>query len=110
MQDTLLWENQNPSVGFAAQKITLDLSKYKTITIVHIPAMSYPKLTLTQKFLRTSDGFSEGFQHLLNASLMNVILWRYFDIDNTGITFVGGLMNNGTVNDDACVPLRIYGS
>ena len=106
MQYTPLWENQNPSVGFAAQKITLDLSKYKTITIVHIPALTYPKLTLTQMFLRTTD----GFEHLLNASFMNMMLWRYFDVDNTGITFANGFTNNGTGNDDACVPIRIYGS
>lgn len=36
MQDTLLWENQNPSVGFAAQKITLDLSKYTVLVIAFL--------------------------------------------------------------------------
>lgn len=106
MGSVLLWENQNPSTNFAAQKITLDLSKYETVIIVHMPSISYPTVYMTQMSFKTSDGTFA----VLNAAIMGQALWRTVTIDDTGITFSGGVYGgNASPSDGACIPVRIYG-
>ena len=106
MQYTLLWENQNPATNFAAQKITLDLSKYEIFIIEYIPSIAYPTTIADLTFTKTKS----GFYALLNNCIMNTALWRNLTIDNTGVTFTGGSWGvDASQSDGACIPVRIYG-
>ena len=103
---TKLWENQNPSVAFSAQKITLDLSKYEIFMIEYMPSTSYNTTISYQMSPKTAS----GFYALLNACIMDTSLWRNLTIDDTGITFTGGRFGaNASESDGVCVPVRIYG-
>lgn len=102
----LLWENQKLSEYFTAQKILLDLSKYETIIIVHMPSIAYPTVYMTQMSFKTSDGTVA----VLNAAIMGQTLWRTATIDDSGITFSGGVYGgDASPSDGACIPVRIYG-
>lgn len=103
---TKLWENQNPSVVFSAQKITLDLSKYEIFMIEYMPSTAYNTLISYQMSPKTAS----GFYALLNACIVDTSLWRNLTIDDTGITFTGGRFGaNSSESDGVCVPVRIYG-
>ena len=105
MQFALLWENQNLSGYFNAQKISLDLSKYDIFMIEYMPSIAYPTLFMTQMSFKTAT----GFENLLDASIANTSLWRTFAVDDTGITFTAGRYGTGEASDGACMPVRIYG-
>lgn len=114
---TLLWTNPSPlsSAGFAAQTLSLDLSKYEGVLI--------ESLINTNS---TLDGFrmpvyvpKDGVQKYVEAGQLKVvppasnfgatIYSRLVTVTDSGITFSTGYAGPSTTNNTACIPYRIYG-
>lgn len=103
---TLLWTNPNPNSNFAAQTVSIDLSKYESIIIETFTCTYYPGL-YTLIYNRTK-GQSESF--LLGVVRSTHIAdWRNMTIDDSGITFGAGMAGPSTSNSSSAAPQRIWG-
>ena len=105
----LLWENPNPSTPFAAQTISLDLSKYKAI-IVTAKHWTDNDSRLNQIAFVGTDRMILTVQSPTDIRIQTL---RLYYVSTTGVRFEGGKgMNNGggTYDSDyAALPLAIYG-
>lgn len=102
---TQLWINTNPTANFAAQIVSLDLSKYVWVMIQF-------KSNKDDDYLQT-DIFQVGTTGRLRST-DNAISRRVVIVSSTGIEFNGGyhLAANGTSftsSNAYCVPYKIYG-
>lgn len=103
----LLWENNNLDSDFDAQKIYLDLSKYKYIVIV--ACYSKNNCTSHTKSLikvGTSDKYISG------NNINYACTFRNVDVDKDGINFSTGYVyvdNNDLNYNYVALPDKIYG-
>ena len=96
----LLWTNPDREKAFAAQKVSLDLSRWKFMIIT----TAYGSATLIPVGLSGRISASEG-------SSANPVSTRLFNSDSTGINFQQGLYagGQGGWSDQAAVPYQIFG-
>lgn len=90
---TLLWQNPSPSASFSAQTIPLDLSKYRFV---------YIETASTTAFIRVGKYavvYGNGYPNIRNRS---------FTVNTNGVIVSEGFQN-GSVDNGAEVPQRIYG-
>lgn len=112
VQMKLLWENPNPTSAFAAQTISLDLSKY---TCVLISYKAYKTYTAIQR----SIGFKGEIVELATTETRkkmtqtNASFSRDAEITETGIIISKGYEHEYTGNlrdnNDIIIPVEIYG-
>ena len=107
----LLWENPNPSAGFASQTIDLDLSRYDEVEI----KFNYNN---TSNIVVSGKGkLNEVIRGcLINGSTTSGLyisgVYRDGTVTNNGITFTtGSFPRNGgfSTSNDYMVPVKIYG-
>lgn len=98
----LLWENPDPTAGFAAQTIELDLSQYSNLMIVF--RMSTTFATYDSVFTSVGTKFVMDSGYADSTSDMG----RYGTSSETGISFEGGYLGAGA-NNNYAIPYQIYG-
>lgn len=104
---TLLWTNPSPTVDFAAQSVSLDLSKYDEVEVQFMSWTTIQNLTPPIKVPVGKSGVA------FSPLAMNTI--RMFTVSTTGISFTNGTQytNYNTwaqATDNApCIPYKIYG-
>ena len=102
---TLLWTNPNPTSAFAAQTISLDLSKYDAVAI-DLTMYTAGSNVHNQTFLG-----SVGSSMILSGILYSTAptdLMRIGDVTASGVIFNNGRAY-GAVNNGAVIPYKIYG-
>lgn len=100
----LLWTNPSPTVAFAAQTISLDLSSYDAIEIV------------ATMYMNNSIAYRETFSGKVGGALVlsattygaTSDITRLCETSNTQIMFNAGYLG-ATQNDQAVIPYQIYG-
>lgn len=103
----LLWTNPSPTVDFAAQSVSLDLSKYDEVEVQFMCWTTVQNLTPPIKVPVNKSGIA------FSPLAMNTI--RMFTVSTTGISFTAGTQYPtynlwAQMNDNApCIPYRIYG-
>ena len=104
---TLLWTNPNPTSAFAAQTISLDLSKYDAIEVVAdgwAGNKCYGSQVIYKNQLFAMSGGRKYF-----------FCWRECSFNDTGITFsLARYINAYNVwkvseSTTDCIPIKIYG-
>lgn len=106
----LLWNNPSPTTQFAAQTLSLDLSKYEAVIIKCSWQTNYN--TDTQKVYQIfnyvpKDGATHYISSLLGTGNTVYANRRQVTVTDSGITFTDG-WSNGT-NNVAIIPIEIYG-
>lgn len=99
---TLLWENPNPKLDFAPQKVTIDLSEYDGCIIEFNADASATLLGTRIKSGKTSIG--GGFTSVNADGSFS----RTSVIASDGVTFNAGYLN-GNISNGHCIPAKIYG-
>ena len=106
---TLLWTNPNPTSAFAAQTISLDLSKYDAVEVVF-------KRYNTVKIYSTQRLFEKGANYTLGTTTDETFRYRLCSFNNSGVTFGTPLYMPSygtwkpTTASNACdIPYKIYG-
>lgn len=109
MQADKLWENSNPAVAFAAQKVSLDLSVYDGVFVLCALKKNYSQ--------RKSEFVFVG-------TMVTMEVWSYSDqmpgglrriqVDPDGVTFSEGYYyqwdtQKYIVDNEGAVPIAIYG-
>lgn len=99
----LLWQNPNPSSGFGAQTISLDLSEY-TGVIVELYEATTDLNVINRTYIRKSeiDWFGGGTVREGHARGRNI------SVTESGVAFSNGFYDSG-MNDATLPPARIYG-
>ena len=106
---TLLWTNPYPTYGFAAQTISLDLSKYDAVEVVFDGFAGNKcygsQVIYKNQLFAISGGRRENFK------------WRECSFNDTGITFGAARYipsynewnATSTTSNYTCTPYKIYG-
>ena len=107
----VLWTNPNPSVNFAAQTITVDLSKYKYCVIdgkinsgtnVDFNSPSIDSGSIISP-IQSGTTFSRWLVTGTTGRVVSIV-------STTGVTFgTGNYMRTGDTSSDYFIPLHIYG-
>lgn len=108
---TLLWQNGNPNVQFAAQSVLLSesLSNFQYLIIEWGRDEGTNKLPMFTKF-RILIGAREFLQMQMKTNLFDDRYTREFTItDATHITFHNGYYN-GVQTNGAMLPIALYGT
>ena len=111
----LLWTNPNPLATFAAQTISLDLSKYDLIEIhVYCSVQSGRQKLVSQSIEIGVPGAFIGVSVLGTATDTTTLIQRMYSSSTTGVTFAEGTYRAITANTlsnaaDVYVPYTIYG-
>jgi len=108
----LLWTNSSPTSNFAGQTVALDLSDYKLVLV-------YFKRT------NSSDKYGSSLCHVGMASNgmcppqgadATTMATRYYSVNSNGIAFENGVYSNhggantsSYVDNNGCIPYKIYG-
>lgn len=102
-----LWVNPNPTSSFAAQTVSVDLSKYRWIVI------TAKQQSDTSSDMSIATLVEVGVSSQL--SIPNVGSTQYFykrsiTTSSSGVTFTTGYRNtSGTAATSYCIPMAIYG-
>ena len=111
----LIWTNPNPLATFAAQTISLDLSKYDLIEIhAYCSVQSGRQKLVSQSIEIGMPGAFIGVSVLGTATDTTTLIQRIYNSSTTGVTFAGGVyraITASTLSDaaDVYVPYTIYG-
>ena len=101
LSPVLLWTNPSPASAFEAQTISLDLTEYAGVIVefYHGDAQQYVS---SRVYVKKTDNFSNKFGggFVVDAAYAKNIL----ALNDTGIQF-----DNGSPNNTACIPYKIYG-
>ena len=107
-----MWTNPNPTGGFSAQTVPLDLSSYdgvliqSSVTIYTGAGVHEPNTFSFVPKGKTARIF--GSQQA--TSLKDEITTRLATVSDTGVTFTSGYFpNSGATDGGFCVPDYIYG-
>ena len=103
--NNLLWENEDTTKGFAAQSISLDLTKYSGVSILYRSESS----SSNPVFFNTGyipKGL-RGCMHWLTTSGNRA--HRMFTATDSGIAFEAGQYSANDTSGLWCVPAKIYG-
>ncbi|MBQ5900532.1 MAG: hypothetical protein IIW86_01595 [Clostridia bacterium] len=103
MTMTLLWTNPSPTVAFAAQTVSLDLSSYEAVMVKFFTVTDTPRYFTHIMFI---DGNSWAVS-AIGGSASNRYN-RLVTVSTTGLVFTNGYMN-GTSGTKNAVPTEIYG-
>lgn len=103
MNVDLLWTNKSPTSGFSPQTLTFD---------VNLETYSY--VCIVCKYLNTADIREVNFiKPDANYYTLHVtrseIYWRYQTRGYSNIIEFGDGLIDGATNQNACIPLQIYG-
>ena len=107
-----LWENASPTSTFAAQTISLDLSKYDAIILIAQDIDTEPESYYIS--MNYGSTYIYGHRDLANSNTVP-LTYRHVSASNTGIVFSDGQYkmlngsNSPTVRNDFRVPTVIYG-
>lgn len=107
----LLWENASPTSAFAAQTVSVDLSKYDMIAVLT------DHLTIAKKGVSASITTYHALYTYQSYGYQVRLGQRKFTASETGITFDAGWAMKGSnswtyesaVNNSAAIPVAIYG-
>lgn len=108
LKTKLLWENASPESTFAAQTISLDLSCYKTIKIVH----SYGEFNVSVGSFSAPMYYSA---ERLEANATPVFYSRGFTVNSGGVVCTDGFYTYpianavSSVSNSVLIPLCVYG-
>lgn len=101
---TLLWTNPNPTSGFDAQTVMLDLSEYESVIVAFTQHTSTTTSDCVCYVSKNNQSPSQG----CGIGGGGGSKARQFVIDTSGIRFGNGTLN-GSVDNSRMIPLRIYG-
>lgn len=103
----LLWTNPDPTAsgGFAAQKISLDLSTYNAVLIVFLANANYNRQS-TQICPKTDGSASSVLFTVIPAASENRN--RNAWVTDSGVEFGDGYTGSSTASA-SCAPYKIYG-
>ena len=112
----LLWTNSDPSAGFAAQTLSMDLSKYEGVVIRVSVGTNYNTDALkpyqTFNYI-PKDGVAHYLHSLLDTSGTSNAYWaRQVTVTDSGITFsIAGYPAStlATTSTNVMIPTEIYG-
>lgn len=111
----LLWTNPNPESVFPAQTLSIDLSGYESVVIV---SKGYNTVStyLPLKILIPKNGKQYtiiGNQNNFNGGNIGTYAYTYFGreviVNDNSIVFSTGYITSSALEDNACIPLEIYG-
>ena len=111
----LLWTNPNPTSAFNAQTLSIDLSGYESVVIQSKGWFENAEYT-PLKILVPKNGnqyIIAGNQHnytesgKINDSIG--VYMRLVTVNDDGITFTNAYVSDSQTNNQACIPLEIYG-
>lgn len=108
----LLWTNPSPSSVFAAQTLTLDLSKYKYVAIECSYTTTADYRTICLQPIPSKTGGTGEIHPRISANylLKNNITSRLVTLNSSGIYFGSGeYALDSNSNNVYCIPLKIYG-
>ena len=102
----LLWENASPSSSFAAQTVSIDLTKYSKVVMQAIEGTGYSNIN---NYLALTDGSTIIMQNSFGKNR-----YRYVTVSSSGIGFDDGKIYNSyassaTTDNSVIVPSKIYG-
>lgn len=101
LSPVLLWTNPSPTSAFTAQTVNLDLTVYTGVIVefYHGDAQQYVS---SRVYVKKTDDFSKKFGggFVVDAAYAKNIL----ALNDEGIQF-----DNGSPNNTACIPYKIYG-
>lgn len=100
---TLLWENRTPSVAFAAQTVTVDLTQYDGVIVEFTDTSNPAKINGRIKVSKTTELFGVGLRVTNETFARNIS-----SLNNSGVGF-SDCYKNTTVFNTGFVPLKIYG-
>lgn len=108
----LLWSNPNPTTGFGAQTVSINLTDYNGVIIKFRKDNSVsfyiyvPKITITSANCPAVADPASTYWVTSSAKYRLVTA-----ISDTGVTFSRGGWSDGTSgNDNLLIPLAIYGA
>lgn len=109
MQADKLWENSNPAVAFAAQKVSLDLSVYDGVFVVCAFKLNYKQRKCELVFVDNIVSME-----ILNNDDQSPGGLRRVTVETDGVTFGGGYsyiwdLKQYVEDDEGAVPIAIYG-
>lgn len=99
-----LWYNASPTSGFAAQTISLDLSKYQAVYVQSV--RSNTDLKLSGSAFITTDG---GTAYLMGTTDQYAVTRREVSVTTTGVTFSGFYSANTSNGNSNEIPVVIFG-
>lgn len=113
VQYTLLYTNAAPSNPYPAQKVTLDLSKYKAVMIEY-----FTNGAQVGDLFRTEVAIGRRTAMQGTLAVWNNLVYgiRFVDTTTSGIAISDGYARScnmssiGTVDNQYCVPYRIWGA
>ena len=104
---TLLWTNPNPTSSFSAQTISLDLSGYDAVKIVHNSAGDKCDEVRVGQSCRLSNISYGGSANYMTG------MFRICNVTASGIKFNDGCyvmaVASYLLNNSLCIPQKIYG-
>ena len=105
----LLWENPNPNSAFAAQTISLDLSKYSMVAIVS----KHWNDNDSRRIEFAMVGSINMILTIQSPTNIKIQTLRLYSVTTTGVQFQGGKGLTGELvtyaADEAAIPIAIYG-
>lgn len=110
-----LWENASPTSEFAEQKIPIDLSGYKSVTIP-FGFSSAGVRRIGDITVEIGEGGNANTGYIGTEGNSNYLARRYFTVDETGVTFEGATRKyttntaEPTENDAYVIPIKIIGN
>ena len=105
----LLWENADPTSGFAAQTVAVNLSLYTTVKIAYTPSntSSFSGISITELAIGASTVLNGCYYYFTN---------RGVTVSADGVAFAEGKRFDSTYGSstastysNGCVPLKIWG-
>lgn len=100
----LLWTNSAPTTAFAPQTISLNLSDYNYL-IFEMKYYASESASQTSKTI-VDKGVTRFTFGSYNASYSSK---RQTSSNNNSVVFGSGVNNTGSTDNNACIPLKIYG-
>ena len=103
LEPVLLWTNSNPTIGFDAQTVSLDLSDYAGVIIEF--HQSNASMYGTRAYIKKNDNINGITGAGYPGAGSSTGLARNVTVTDSGIVFSAGIPNS----DNNCIPNRIYG-
>ena len=100
---TKLWQNASPTSNFAAQTVSLDLSKYQMVAIAY-------RFNTSDDYRKMYFGTVGSTMALDVISTSGYLGWRSATVSTTGISFSTATYNGNSGVVGYIIPVAIYGS
>lgn len=107
LSPVLLWENPDVTATFAAQTVSLDLTKYAGVVIEYNRKTTNQKLQ-TRFYMKRTDVTNDGGFYACANQTDNIS--RKVVISDTGVQFMScNDVGTGAVSNTNMIPTKIYG-